>query len=80
MEKRASDDHQMNILETERLRLRRLGELDIPALIDLCRRCLAEVSHVGLNVKSDNLPARRLYEALGFADHASYDEYDAKTT
>jgi len=43
----------------------------------LCRRCLAEVRHVGLNVHADNAAAIRVYEKLGFVVNAPYDEYDA---
>lgn len=43
----------------------------------LCRRCLEQADHVGLNVSVDNTAARRVYASLGFADHALYDEHDA---
>lgn len=38
----------------------------------LCRRLLATVDHVGLNVKADNEPAARCYRSLGFTATATY--------
>lgn len=43
----------------------------------LCRRCLTQVTTVGLNVRADNQAARRVYQGLGFVDHAVYDEHHA---
>ena len=40
----------------------------------LCRHLLQSVEHVGLNVKSDNLPAIRCYQSLGFENCAEYEE------
>jgi RimJ/RimL family protein N-acetyltransferase len=36
---------------------------------------LADIAHVGLNVKADNVAAIRCYERLGFVENAVYDEY-----
>lgn len=41
----------------------------------LCQNLLPTVEHIGLNVKSDNLPAIRCYRALGFQPCAQYEEY-----
>lgn len=41
----------------------------------LCKELLKSVRHIGLNVKSDNIPARKCYEKLGFAFVSSYEEY-----
>jgi len=43
----------------------------------LCHSLLQTVSHIGLNVKADNAPALRCYEALGFHAIASYEECEA---
>ena len=45
------------------------------AVAALCRRLLETVDHVALNVKADNLPARALYDRLGFTPTAEYTEY-----
>lgn len=44
------------------------------ALARLCRDLLAEVDVVGLNVKTANVGAQRLYEAIGFEPVIDYDE------
>jgi predicted GNAT family acetyltransferase len=41
-------------------------------LLDLCRRLLAEVPTVCLFVRADNLPAIRLYEAIGMRHVLDY--------
>lgn len=43
----------------------------------LCRRLLAEVGDIGLNVKADNLVAQRCYARIGFEVCAEYDELTA---
>jgi ribosomal protein S18 acetylase RimI-like enzyme len=40
----------------------------------LCHRLLGEVDVIGLNVRRDNVPARALYERLGFVSVAAYEE------
>ncbi|GAB7181377.1 GNAT family N-acetyltransferase [Kitasatospora sp. Ki12] len=40
----------------------------------LCRRLAATTDHLGLNVRTDNAPAIRLYERLGFTTVATYNE------
>ncbi|MFA9432316.1 GNAT family N-acetyltransferase [Egicoccus sp. AB-alg2] len=40
----------------------------------LCRRLLAQVDTVGLNVAADNTAAHRLYAGLGFVDVLPYEE------
>lgn len=46
----------------------------------LCRSLSETTDYIGLNVKSDNIPAIRLYESLGFRKIASYNEFAAKAT
>lgn len=41
----------------------------------LCRRLRRSVDHLTLNVKSDNVPALRVYGRLGFTRVADYGEY-----
>lgn len=43
----------------------------------LCRRLRAECDTIGLNVRADNFAAIRLYERLGFAIIADYEELEA---
>jgi ribosomal protein S18 acetylase RimI-like enzyme len=45
----------------------------------LCRRLVAGVDHVGLNVKADNAAAIACYRALGFEVHAAYEEVAVHT-
>ncbi|MER7585817.1 GNAT family N-acetyltransferase, partial [Kitasatospora sp. NPDC097691] len=40
----------------------------------LCRHLAATTDHLGLNVRTDNAPAIRLYERLGFTTVATYNE------
>ncbi|MEU3573451.1 GNAT family N-acetyltransferase [Kitasatospora sp. NPDC036755] len=40
----------------------------------LCHRLAATTDHLGLNVRTDNAPAVRLYERLGFTTAATYNE------
>ncbi|MEU1290462.1 GNAT family N-acetyltransferase [Kitasatospora sp. NPDC005856] len=40
----------------------------------LCHRLAATTDHLGLNVRTDNAPAIRLYERLGFTTVATYNE------
>ncbi|MFJ8627834.1 GNAT family N-acetyltransferase [Kitasatospora sp. NPDC093550] len=40
----------------------------------LCRHLAATTDHLGLNVRTDNAPAIRLYEGLGFTTVATYNE------
>jgi ribosomal protein S18 acetylase RimI-like enzyme len=46
----------------------------------LCRRLLAEVDVLGLNVTLGNDPARRLYERLGFREVLPYEEAELDRT
>ena len=40
-----------------------------------CQSLLTEVSHIGLNVKANNIPAISCYKKLGFKTIGSYGEY-----
>jgi GNAT superfamily N-acetyltransferase len=44
----------------------------------LCRDLVSEVDFIGLNVKSSNLPALRLYQSLGFKIHSKDGEFCLK--
>ena len=44
----------------------------------LCQDLLGEVDYIGLNVKSDNLPAILLYQSLGFKTALNYGEFGLK--
>jgi predicted GNAT family acetyltransferase len=33
-----------------------------------------EISHIGLNVKKDNIAALKLYQKTGFVPHSEYEE------
>jgi GNAT superfamily N-acetyltransferase len=52
-----------------------LGRLVTAAV---CHSLLRTVEHIGLNVKADNVSAIACYKSLGFATHASYEEYAAQ--
>ncbi|UCG56386.1 MAG: GNAT family N-acetyltransferase [Phycisphaerales bacterium] len=44
----------------------------------LCKSLSRQVSHIGLNVKSDNIPALSCYEKLGFEKVATYAEFNVQ--
>jgi ribosomal protein S18 acetylase RimI-like enzyme len=44
----------------------------------LCKRLLKTVDAIGLNVRSDNAPAIKVYEAIGFTKVAIYHEWMVK--
>jgi len=44
----------------------------------LCESLLQSVSYIGLNVKSDNMPAIKCYKDLGFEIISSFEEYIVK--
>lgn len=48
------------------------------ATSSLIRDLLREVDYIGLNVKSNNLPAIHLYQSLGFEIASKYGEYSLK--
>jgi predicted GNAT family acetyltransferase len=45
----------------------------------LCQSLMKQVEHIGLNVKTDNLPAISCYKKLGFEVIGSYEEYMAES-
>ncbi|MGK5441209.1 GNAT family N-acetyltransferase [Micromonospora sp. URMC 105] len=61
-----------NVTTHPRVRGRGLGAAVVAAL---CGRLRAEVDHVVLNVRADNVAAVRLYERLGFTRAAEFGEY-----
>ncbi|MGW1060110.1 GNAT family N-acetyltransferase [Micromonospora rubida] len=61
-----------NVTTCPGYRGRGLGAAVVSAL---CRRLAADVDHVTLNVKVDNVAALRLYDRLGFTLVAGYGEY-----
>ncbi|MEV7989261.1 GNAT family N-acetyltransferase [Micromonospora sp. NPDC085948] len=61
-----------NVTTHPRWRGRGLGASVVAAL---CARLRETVAHVTLNVKADNVAAVRLYERVGFARVADYDEW-----
>ncbi|MEU4474903.1 GNAT family N-acetyltransferase [Micromonospora sp. NPDC023888] len=61
-----------NVTTHPRWRGRGLGASVVAAL---CARLRVSVEHVTLNVQADNVAAVRLYERVGFARVADYDEW-----
>jgi ribosomal protein S18 acetylase RimI-like enzyme len=61
-----------NITTLPELRGQGLGKA---ATAGLCKRLLKTVDAIGLNVRSDNTPAIKAYEAIGFTKVATYHEW-----